>query len=183
MRVFLDTSALIALSGLAGASVVCDFVSECRRTGVVLCVSHIQVDEKVHQEMPDYEERIERAVKALKDLELDVSLEATAIAVWDASRYDLSKYGGEEENTLYQKLLKLVSDCDRAMGKNGDATMDAIIRVSALDHDLFVLCDECLYRGFRQATESWGALQKRLPKTILTRPTPEDVARGILDSI
>ncbi len=47
-----------------------------------------------------------------------LSLEATAIAVYDATRYGFSKYGRDEENALYEKLLKLVSDCDRAMGKN-----------------------------------------------------------------
>jgi hypothetical protein len=97
-------------------------------------------------------------------------------------RYDMSKYGGDDENALYEKLLKLISECDRAMGKNGDATRDAIIGASALDHDLFVVCDECLYRGFRSATADWAALQKRLPNTILTKPTPEDVAMGILES-
>lgn len=181
VKVFLDTSALIALSGLRGASVADSFVKTCQKTGIVLCVSHIQVDEKVHREMPSYEERIDRAVKALGDMGLEVSLEATAIAVYDTSRYDLSRYGGDDENALYEKLLKLVSECDRAMGKNGEATRDAIIGASALDHDLFVVCDECLYRGFRSATADWTAVQKRLPKTILTKPTPEDVAKGILE--
>ena len=183
MKGFLDTSALIALSGLGGTSVVDVFVQTCKSAGVTLCVSHIQVDEKVPREMPDYKEKIERAVKALKDLGLEVSLEATTVGVYGASRYGFSKYGGKDENALYDKLLKLVSDCDKAMGKNGDATMDAIIGTSALDHDVFVVCDECLYRGFRSATADWTTLQKRLPKTILPKPTPEGVARGILASI
>lgn len=181
MKVFLDTSALIPLSGLR-ASIADVFVNTCQKAGIILCVSHIQVDEKVHREMPSYEERIDRAVKTLSDMGLKISLEPTAIAVYDASRYDMSKYGGDDENALYEKLLKLISECDRAMGKNGDATRDAIIGVSALDHDLFVVCDECLYRGFQSATANWAALQKRLPKTILTKPTPEDVAKGILES-
>lgn len=183
MRVFLDTSALIALSGLSGTSVADAFVKTCKERGVVLSVSHIQVDEKVHLEMSDYEEKIERAVKALKNLGLEIHIEETNVAVFDASRYDFAKCGGDDENALYEKLLKLVSDCDKAMGKRGNAMMDAIIGASALDLDVFVVCDECLYRGFRQATESLAALQKRLPNMIFTKPTPEDVARGILNSI
>jgi hypothetical protein len=182
VRVFLDTSALIALSGLRGTSVADAFVKTCEKAGVVLCVSHVQVDEKVPREMASYEERIDRAVKILRDIGLEVLLEATPIAVYDTSRYGMSKYGGDDENALYEKLLKLISECDRAMGKNGEATRDAIIGVSALDHDLFVVCDECLYRGVRSATADWAAIQKRLPKTILTKPNPEDVAKGILDS-
>jgi hypothetical protein len=73
MRAFLDTSALIALSGLGGASVAEAFVKTCKERGITLCVNHIQVDEKVHREIPNYEERMNRAVKALKDLELEVS--------------------------------------------------------------------------------------------------------------
>jgi len=182
VRVFLDTSALIPLSGLRGVSIAEVFVKTCQKAGIVLCVSHIQVDEKVPREMFSYEERIDRAVKILSDMGLKVSLEATPIAVYDTSRYDMSKYGGDVENALYEKLLKLISECDRAMGKNGDATRDAVIGVSALDHDLFIVCDECLYRGFQLATADWGALRKRLPKTILTKPTPEGVAKSILDS-
>jgi hypothetical protein len=87
VKVFLDTSALIALSGLGGTSGVDVFVKTCKNAGLVLCVSHIQVDEKVPREMPDYKERIERAVKALKDLGLEVSLEGTIVGVYGASRY------------------------------------------------------------------------------------------------
>ena len=183
MKVFLDTSALIALSGLRGTSMVDVFVKTCKKAGVALCVSHIQVDEKVPREMSDYKERIDRAVKAIVDLGLEVHLEATSMSAFGASRIDFSKYGGEEENALYEKLVKLVSACDRAMGKNDGATMDAIIGASALDHEFFVVCDECLFRGFGQATNGWAAVQKRVPKTIFTKPTPEDVARGILNSI
>ena len=183
VKVFLDTNALIALSGLRGSAIAGDFVANCRTAGVVLCVSHIQVDEKVNREMRSYQARIDKAVRELRYLGLETVMEPTAVGVYDVSRLDMSKLGGEDENALYTKLFELISACDQATGKNGDATQDAIIGVSALDHDLFLVCDECLFQSFQSATSSLTNLQNRLPKTILRKPTPEDVANGILEFV
>lgn len=147
----------------------------------MLCISHIQVDEKVNREMRDYQTRIDKTVSELGNLGLKTRLEPTTIAVYDTSRLDMSRYGGDDENALYDKLLELISACDQAAGKKGDATRDAIIGVSALDHDLFLVCDGCLFQSFQSATASLNNLQPRLPKTILRRPTTEDVANGILE--
>lgn len=152
MKVFLDTNALIALSGLRGTTIADDFVKTCRTVEVVLCVSHIQVDEKVNREMFSYQAKIDKAVRVLSDMGLETRMEPTAVGVYDTSRLDMSRYGGDVENALYQKLLQLITACDQATGKKGDETRDAIIGVSALDHDLFVVCNECLYRSFRSAT-------------------------------
>jgi hypothetical protein len=181
LKVFLDTNALIALSGLSGTAIAGDFITNCRTAEVVLCVSHIQVDEKVNREMRNYQTRIDKAVRDLRNLGLETRLEPTAIGVYDTSRWDMSRFGGDDENALYHKLLELISACDQATGKKGDATRDAIIGVSALDHDLFLVCDECLFQSFQSATASLNNLQPRLPKTILRKPTPEDVANGILE--
>jgi hypothetical protein len=181
VKVFLDTGALMALSGLAGSAIAGDFVTNCRTARVVLCVSHIQVDEKVDREMRSYEARIEKAVRDLKDLGLETLLEPTAIGVYDTSRWGMSSYGGEDEKALYQKLLELITACDREAGKKSGATRDAIIGVSALDHDLFVVCDECLFQSFQSATAGLTNLQARLPRTILRKPSPEDAANGIME--
>jgi len=183
VKVFLDTNALISLAGLPGTTLLSEFVSNCRSSGIALCVSHIQVDEKVDREMPSYQARIDKAILEVRNLGLETVLESTAVGVWDVSRWDLSRWSGEVESALYRKLVELISICDRNTGKKGDATRDAITGVSALDHDLFVVCDECLFRSFQSATASQGNLRNRLPKTILRKPTAEDVATGILEFI
>lgn len=183
MKVFLDTNAVIALGGLPNTPMVNDFVSKCRKAGVVLCVSHIQVNEKLDREIPSYKVRIDKAMLELRNLGLEIVMEPTAVAVFDVSRLDFSKFSGEFESGLYEKLVKLISACDHEKGKKGDATRDAIIGVSALDHDLFVVCDRCLFNSFQSATASLENLGKRFPKAILTKPTPEHVANGILGII
>lgn len=183
MKVFLDTGALIALSGLPSTVIAGDFVTNCKAAEVTLCVSHIQVDEKVNREMRSYKARIDKAVRELRYLGLETRMEPTAVGVYGVSRLNMSKLGGESENALYTKLFELISACDQATGKNGDATQDAIIGVSALDHELFVVCDECLFRSFQSVTASLKNLQNRLPRTILTKASAEDVAKGILSQL
>lgn len=181
MKVFLDTNALIALAGLHQTLILGDFVRYCASSGALICISHVQVDEKVDREMRDYQARIEKAVRELKNLGLEIVLEGTTVGVWDVSRWDMSRRGGEVEHSLYCNLLELISVCDRERGKKGGAVRDAIIGASALDHDLFVVCDECLYRSFQLATASLKGLQNRLPQIIFRKPTAEDVATGVLE--
>jgi len=147
----------------------------------VLCVSHIQVDEKVNRELFSYETKIERAVHVLSDMGLETRLESTAVGVYDTSRYGMSRYGGDDENALYDALVRLVSKCNQAAGKKADATRDAIIGVSALDHDLFITCDRCLSQGFQSAIATYARLQNRLPKLILSKTITEDVAKTIMN--
>ncbi len=180
MKVYLDTSALIALSGLPQSPLQTDFVGICKETGIVFCVSTIQVDEKVDREMPTYGARIEKAVRELTRLGLQTSLEPTGVTVFDATRWDMSKLSGELESGLYRTLVEMIRTCNQEAGKPADSTRDAIIGVSALDHDLFIVCDKCLYESFLAATSGLKNLRDRLPVTILRKPTPEDITKGIL---
>lgn len=180
MKVFLDTNAFEALSGLPRSTIRDRFVEGCRKAGVVLCVSHIQVDEKVNHEMPSYQAKVQKAVRVFRELGLETCLELTPVGVYGISRLALARFGREDENALYQRLRQLISECDKAAGKEGDAMRDAIIGVSALDHDLFVTCDRCLYQSFQSATSHPTNLGNRLPRVILTKAMTEDVAMAIL---
>ena len=186
LRVLLDTGALIALSGLKGTDFVADFVGRCTESGTVLCVTHVQVDEKVAREVRDYEVKVDRAVAELRQFGLLVEMEPTGIAVVGISRVGLAKLGGEDGGSLYEKLRRLISDCDRNKGKSGDVlnvARDAVIAVSALDHDAFIVCDECLFRSFQFATSNMKQAGSHVPTIVLAKPDPVDVAKGILQFI
>jgi hypothetical protein len=186
LRVVLDTGALIALSGLKGTDLLEDFVGRCTKSGAVLCVTHVQVDEKVAREVHDYKTKVDRAVAELRELGLSVKIEATEIFVWGVSRFGLGKFSGEDEGRLYDKLRELVSDCDRKKGKSVDdlnVARDATIAVSALDHDAFIVCDDCLFSSFQSATIGMRQLEKRVPKVVYSKPDPVDVGEAILELI
>jgi hypothetical protein len=186
LRVLLDTGALIALAGLKGTDIVADFVGRCTKSGTVLCVTHVQVDEKVAREVHNYDVKVDRAVAELRELGLPVKIEPTEIAVRDISRYGLAKFGGEDEGRLYEKLRALISDCDRDKGKSVDdlnVARDAVTAVSALDHDAFIVCDNCLFSSFESATIDMKQLGRCLPKIVYAKPDPVDVGKAILELV
>ena len=186
MKVLLDTSALIALSGIGRTASGSDFVDACRRDGILLCVTHIQIDEKVTREYDEYQTKIDCAVAALRDLGLSLQMEDTTIAVYGISRYGLARYCGEAESQLYDRLRQLISECTKKRGKtveDANIICDAVIAVSALDHDIFAVCDECLSQSLQRAIINHPDLSSRVPKVVFTRPDPESVATDILSAV
>jgi len=186
LRVLLDTGALIALAGLKDIRIVTEFVACCTKSGTVLSVTHVQVDEKVAREVRDYEVKVERAVAELRDLGLRVKIEPTVITVVGLSRLGLAMFGGKDEGRLYEKLRELISDCDRNKGKSVDdlnVARDAVTAVSALDHDAFIVCDDCLFSSFQSAATDMKQLGTRLPKITYAKPDPVDVGEAILELI
>ena|GEM_PF-2757069 len=186
MKVLLDTSALIALLGIGRTASGSDFMDACRRNGILLCVTHIQVDEKVTYEYHEYQTKVDRAVAALRKLGLTVQMQDTPIAVFGISRYGLAKYAGETESQLYDRLRQLISECTKKRGipvKDANISRDAVIAVSALDHDVFAVCDECLSQSFQRAIINHPDLSSRVPKVVFTKADPESVATGILSVV
>jgi predicted DNA-binding ArsR family transcriptional regulator len=177
VKIFLDTTALIALSGLEDENLK----DQMRKLGIELWVTHIQVDEKYHKEVI-FDRKIEKALGTLKKW-INVRIKPTEIAVFDVSRFDYCKFGNEEINELYDELKKEITECEKVKGRAKDplnVARDAITAISSTGCDFFITCDECLY-------ESWtGIIRKHrvtkpFPPTKYVEPNPIKVAKLIVD--
>ena len=184
VEVFLDTSALIALSGLRSHKV--DALKNLIQSGNLrLNVSHIQVDEKVERNYVDYNRRIIKALGTLEKKGIKVCLIPTKIAVTDVSRVELSTIGDEEINGFYDELLHEISECEKNKGKTKDwknLVCDAIIAVTAIDHDYFITCDSCMYDTWKKVIDSYGILRHRfkIPRLYYANSDPKNVADIII---
>jgi len=101
----------------------------------VVC-THLQIDEIKHED----EKRI------VKDLfeRLRVELIPTKVAVYEVSKYDVSRYGSELENQLYKKL--------RTDNSKEGWTKDLIQALTSVEVDILVTDDS----GVRHAIEQVG---------------------------
>ena len=199
IRFFLDTGALIALSGLEGSDLQ-DFKNRMEAGNSEISVTHVQVDEstkhmkfhekvkeKYEKKVKDYQQKINKALGSLKNKGITVHLEDTKAFVIGVSRIGYTVLGGEEIGKLYGELRKEIDECERT--KKGTSkpllniASDATIAVSSLNHDFFITCDRCLF-------DSWGNVisknrmleqQFKVPKVIYAKRSPKEVARKMLE--
>jgi len=179
---YLDTNALIELSGLSEA----DFrlLKTClNESNTKLCFSHIQVDEKYNREHPNYQEKINKAKRELNKHRIDVLIEPTKGGTFGIFRLGYATYGiGKSENQreldeIYQKLKMEIRKCmdekgkwsvsDDEESKGRDTAKDARIGITSLDHDYFVTCDYCLHECWKKIIEN--PLNSRLWKKTISR--------------
>lgn len=188
VRFFLDTGALIALSGLKDSNLQV-FKNRIEESKSELSVTHIQVDEIVDEEyakkLQSYQQKIEKALDSLKSKEINVRLEDTKIAVCGVSRSGYAVVANEEIEKLYDELRNEIDECEKVKGKTKhllNLDCDAATAVSSLNHDFFITCDRCLF-------DSWGKViskhrmlkeQFKVPEVIYTRPNSKEVAKRVL---
>jgi hypothetical protein len=179
VKILLDTSALIALSGLEDENLK----DQIRKLDIELWVTHIQVDEKYRKEVI-FDRKIEKALDALRKW-INVRIKPTEIAVWDISRFVYSKFGDDEINELYDVLREEITECEKVKGKAKDPlsiACDAITAISSIGCDFFITCDKCLY-------ESWTSILRKhrvtklFPPTKYVEPSHIKVAKLIIDSV
>jgi len=183
-KFFLDTGAIIALSGLKAPNLQA-FKSRTKSSNSKLSTTHVQVDEKHPKELKNYYQKINRALKSLRQKGIVVHVEATREVVFDVSRFNLAKFGDKELGKLDDELRKEIDACERAKGTIKpplNIARDALIAVSSLDHDFFVTCDKCLSQSWNKVIGKHIMLNQRftIPRAVYIRPIPEDVAKQIL---
>jgi len=146
---FLDTNVLWYLAGLEDVDLH-DFRNRMKASNTELSTTHVQVDEstehiKFHEKsekhektVSNYQQKTDKALEALNNKGINVSLEDTKIVVLDVSRFDLARFGDEEIEKFYDELRKEIDECQKAKGKPKpllNIACDATIAVSSLDHD------------------------------------------------
>ena len=197
---FIDTSALICLSGLEDPDLQ-DFKNQMEKSNSELSTTHIQMDEKTkhvkfHEpaskkneiEVQSYQQKIEEALKSLRKKGISVQVEPTKIAVFGVSRFGHAKFGSKEIGQLYDELRKEIDKCEKAREHPKtilNLASDAAIAVSALDHDFLVTCDKCLSDSWRGVIGKHGILKQQypIPKVIYAKPFPNQVAKQMLAAL
>ena len=188
VKFFLDTGALIALSGLKGSDLQI-FKTRIEAYNPEIGVTHVQVDETINEKyerkLRNYQQVIDKALESLTKKGIAVHVEPTKIGAWSISRWDYFKWGGEETGKLYEELRNEIDRCEEAKGKTKtllNIACDAVIAVSSLDHDFFVTCDECLFDSWRNVIDKNRMFRQqfKIPKVIYARPYPKEVAKAIL---
>jgi len=180
---FLDTGALIALSGLKDPDA--QFLKRrLQESDSQLSVTHIQVDEKQTKELQNYQRKIQKALESLKNKGISIRIEETKIVVAGVSRVDFARLGDEEIGRLYDELRREIHDCEKAKGKPKpllNIACDAAIAVSSLNHDFFVTTDKCLVDSWHKTIRKNRTLrqQSKVPKIIYSHPNSNEVAKNI----
>ena len=185
VRIFLDTNALMCLSGLKESDVG-NFKNRIERSGSELSITHVQVDEKYRKELRNYQQKIEKALARLVNKGINVKLEETKIPVEGVEREGCSRSGGQMVGSLYDELQKEIDACERDKGIIKpvlNIACDAVIAVSSLDHDFFITCDDCLSKRWQKIINKYGMLEQehKIPKICYAHPSPTEVANAILD--
>jgi len=197
VKFFLDTNALLYLSGLKGSDLQ-DFKTKIEASNSELSTTHVQVDEstkhikfdkKIDKEyekkVRSYQRKIDKALGSLKNKEISVRLEDTKIAVFGVSRFGFARFGNEEIGKLYDELRKEIDECQKAKGKPKpllNIASDATIAVSSLGHDFFITTDKCLFESWLKVIDKYRMLgqQFKVPKIIYARRSPKEVAKQML---
>ena len=110
VKILLDTTTLIALSGLEDENLK----DQIRKLDIELWVTHIQVDEKCNKEVI-FDRKIEKALGTLKKW-INVRIKPTEIAICDVSRIGYSKLSDDEIDELYDELKNEIIKCEKAKG-------------------------------------------------------------------
>jgi hypothetical protein len=184
LKFFLDTGALIALSGLKGSDSQI-LKNRIKASDSGLSITHIQVDEKLRIELQDYQLKIDKALSSLKNKGIVVSLEPTKIIVLGISRFGLASFGNEEAGRVYDELRDDIKKCERKKRKPKtplNIACDAVIAVSSLGSDFFITCDRCLFDCWHKVISNHRILGQRfkIPRVIYSEPYPKEVAKQML---
>jgi predicted DNA-binding ArsR family transcriptional regulator len=179
VKILLDTTTLIALSGLEDENLK----DQIRKLDIELWVTHIQVDEKYHKEVI-FDRKIEKALGTLKKW-INVRIKPTEIAICDVSRIGYSKLSDDEIDELYDELKNEITECEKAKGrakKPLNIPRDAITAISSISCDFFITCDECLSKSWNSIIRK-HRVTKPFPSTKYVEPNPIKVAKLIIDSV
>ncbi len=197
---FLDTNALVYLAGLKDSELQI-FKNRIEAGNSELSTTHIQIDEitkhiKFHEpvkglhekKVQSYQQKIDEALKTLKNKGIVVHIEPTKAFVLGVSRLGHGALGSEDIGKIYDELRKVIEECERAKGKIKtllNIACDAVIAVSSIDHDFFITTDRCLSDSWYKIIDKHKTLNKqfKIPKIVYARRSPKDVANRILVSI
>jgi hypothetical protein len=198
VKFFLDTNALLFLSGLRGSDLQ-DFKNQMEASSSELSTTHVQVDEitkhvkfrepveeKHEKKVRTYEQKITEALKSLENKGIVVQIEPTKLTVAGVSRAGHCMTASEEIGKLYDELRKQIDECQNAKGKPKlllNIACDATIAVSSLGHDFFITTDKCLFESWLKVIGRYKMLgqQFKVPKIIYARRSPKEVAKHMLD--
>ena len=184
---FLDTNALIYLSGLKDSDRQI-FKNKLEASNSELIVTHIQIDEKYRKELPEYTQKIKKALESLRRKGIRIRTEATKGFVIGVSRIGHARLTSEDAGRLYNELRNEIDQCQKdknQLKSTSNIACDATIAISSLDHDFFVTTDKCLCIGWRKVISKHRTLlaQHKIPEIIYARRSPKEVARQILKHI
>jgi predicted nucleic acid-binding protein len=183
---FLDTNALIALSGLDENNFL-KLSREIAKREISIYISHVQIDEQYNREFSDYQRKIREALKKFSEHCIEIIVKPTTQLVWDVSRWNFARFGSKKLGEIDDFLRQEIEKC---MGKKHKGVLnvarDALIALSSLNHDYFITNDECLYKGWKIVVESnknKKALKQggyKLPQ-VIRRKTTKSVFQAIIN--
>jgi hypothetical protein len=184
-KIFLDTNALIFLSGLKGQKLE-EFRKGFNTKNAELVITTVQVDEKRKRKKDEkYQEAIDKAIATLKDNGIQVKVETTNIGVLGISRLGYFSFATPDISNIYDELDKKVAECEKTKGKSKDPLnikRDAVIGVSPLEYSFLITTDKCLNKSFNQVMEEQKKVVEKVvrPKARLAKASSEAVADCIL---
>ena len=117
--VFLDTNSLILLSGIEetdGARLR----EKMEMNNIKINVTHVQIDEKISKEYPEYQEKINKALAKLGNMGIEVVVEPTTEVIFDVSRFDMAKFGSEIISKIDSALRTAIEGCMNKKEKKTD---------------------------------------------------------------
>jgi hypothetical protein len=184
-KIFLDTNALIFLSGLKRQKLE-EFRKGFNTENAELIITTVQVDEKRKRKKDEkYQEAISKAIATLKDNDIQVKVETANIGVFGISRFGYFSFGTPEISNIYDELDKKVAECEKAKGRSKDplnVKRDAVISVSPLEYSFLITTDKCLNKSFNQVMKEQKKIVEKVvvPKARLAKASSEAVADCIL---
>jgi hypothetical protein len=186
-KVFLDTNALICLSGLPYED-ICLLKKHLEENDIKLYFSTMQVDEKVNvtKEFASYQERINAAKKNLSANGIDIRIEPPKIAAQGFARQGFTIESYHECVKIYYEMAEEIEKCEGNKAEKMNVFGDALIAVTSLNHDYFVTGDRCLWKSWQKIIENNDENKKsienlfKIPK-IIHAAKPQSVLNGILN--
>ncbi len=184
-KIFLDTNALIFLSGLKGEELE-EFRKGFNRKNAELIITSVQVDEKRKRKKDEkYQETINKAIATLEDNGIQVKVETTNVGVVGISRFGYSSLATPDILNIYHELDKKVAECEKEKGKSKDPLnikRDAVISVSPLEYSFLITTDKCLNESFNRIMKEQKKVVEKvvIPKARLAKASSEAVADCIL---
>lgn len=178
---YIDTNVFFLIAGLEDDNLL--LLSQALlKNEIELFLTHIQIDEHGGEEK-SYGEKIENAMKKLRAKNVVFQIESTKGIDWDISRWNMAEWGSKELVRIKHELGTEIEKCNK---KKKDASHDALIGLSSLDHDFFITNDKCIVYGWKKVIENSQKnrpiLEKKytIPK-IFQRRTAKSVLKAILE--